>query len=158
MKRVFLFAIFYLITSQVVAQKACFYTALDGFAPAVKIGMEYRFTERWSLTASGGAFVLGSELISYNLFASYRTSALEKPLFFTINFGLLDNYVAYHKNSYSFNFGIEPGMGYQFKNESRLLLRLGWIVGYSYEEGKSYVLDIPNFAIAFSIPFKRKTK
>ena len=158
MKKIFIINILLINIAYSFSQKTCFYTAIDGFAPAAKIGIEYRFTERWSLTASGGAFVLGPELISYNLFASYRTSALEKPLYFNINFGLLDNYVAYHKNSYSFNFGIEPGMGYQFKNESRLLLRLGWIVGYDHENGKSYLLDIPNFAIAYSIPFKRKTK
>jgi hypothetical protein len=158
MKKLFIFTTLMLMTFASFTQKTCFYTAIDGLAPAAKIGIEYRFTERWSLTASGGTCVIGPELISYNLFATYITSNPEKPFYFSINFGLMDNYVVYNKNSYSFNFSIEPGIGYQFKNMSRLSLRLGWIVGLQYEEGKIMNLDIPNYALAFSIPFKKTAK
>ena len=67
--------------------------AIDGFAPALKVGLKKDLSDRFSIQGSAGCFIMGPIPLSWNVFGSYRITNPDKPLGINLNFGLLDNYI-----------------------------------------------------------------
>ena len=130
--------------------------AVDGLAPALKAGIKKDLTEKFSLQGSAGFCIVGAELLSWNLFGSYKLTGPEKPLGFCLNFGLLDNYVNIGSPIYTLGFGGGAGIYYVFRNNSTLQLRLGAITGPSMDEGQFRWLTLPNFGLEYAFPPRRK--
>ena len=140
--------------SQTVDKKL--FLAIDGLAPAAKIGVEKIASHRLSWKASAGFCIVGPSLISYNFFGTYKLSNPEKPFGFDVNFGFLDNYFDVVTPMFSLGLGGGPGIHYQFKNNSVLRFRLGVLTGPSVEKGKFSMLTLPNFGIEYTLPLKKK--
>jgi len=133
-----------------------FYSAVDGFAPALKIGIEKPLNERLSLKTSAGFCIFGLELFSYNLFASYRVTKTSKPTGIDINLGFLDNYKVFGQKEFIIGLGGGMGISHRFKNYSALAFRVGLIYGPHFHDKTTDYNVLPNFGIEYSIPFKIK--
>ena len=158
-KFVSIFCIFILISISNFAQtqKTQLYVAVDGFAPAVKIGFQKHSTERLSIKGSAGFFILGPNMMSYNLFGTYIISNPEKPFGLNVNFGLLDNYIEVTTPFFSLGAGAGAGVYYRFDNSSMLTFRLGVITGPAVERYKDpRLLTIPNFGIEYAFRPRKK--
>ncbi len=131
------------------------FVAIDGLAPAAKVGVEKIASQRLSWKASVGFCIVGPSLISYNYFGTYKISNPEKPFGFDVNFGFLDNYIDVVTPMFSLGLGGGPGIHYQFKNNSVLSFRLGLITGPSVEKREFSMLTLPNFGIEFAFPLRK---
>jgi hypothetical protein len=130
--------------------------AIDGFAPAVKVGIKKDLSERFSIQGSAGCFILGPSLLSWNVFGSYKLTNPEKSLSLSLNFGLLDNYIVLSEPMISLGFGGGAGLSYRFKNNSALTLRLGAITGPSLDQGEYRTLSLPNYGIEYAFHLRSK--
>lgn len=131
---------------------------IDGLAPALKVGMQQHFSERFSLQGAAGFCLVGPSLLSWNFFGSYLLTKPEKPWGLNIHFGLLDNYVDVLTPTYSLGLGTAAGVRYKFQNQSTLNFRLGMITGPSIDNKVFDFLTIPNFGIEYAFPIRYKTK
>lgn len=139
------------------AQDLYMAASIDGFAPALKLGIDYRFNERWGLNSGAGFCLVGPELLSANLFASYCLSNTEKPLSWLLHFGIMDVYFSVKDPLLTIGPGGGTGIRYRFKNDSHLMFRLGVLSGPQWEEGRELRrLTIPNIGITYSFQFPAK--
>jgi len=131
------------------------FMAVDGFAPALKFGVEKNTTERFSLKASVGFCIVGPALLAYNLFSTYIVSNPEKNFGVNLNFGLLDNYIDIFTPVFSLGFGGGTGIYWRFRNSSMLSIRLGIIAGPAIDKKEVLMLSIPNFGIEYAYVLNR---
>lgn len=130
--------------------------AIDGFAPALKVGLKKDLSDRFSIQGSAGCFIMGPIPLSWNVFGSYRITNPDKPLGIYLNFGLLDNYIVPSEPMISLGFGGGAGVSYTFHNNSTLSFRLGAIAGPSIDQGEYRTLTLPNYGIEYAFPLRAK--
>ncbi|MBN2805994.1 MAG: hypothetical protein JXR22_04995 [Prolixibacteraceae bacterium] len=128
--------------------------AIDGLAPALKVGIQKHYSERFYVQGSAGFCLVGPSLLSWNFFGTYLLTKPEKPWGLNVHFGLLDNYVDVLTPTYSLGLGAAAGLRYKFQNQSSLNFRLGIISGPSIDNKKFDFLTIPNFGIEYAFPMK----
>lgn len=148
----------FLMTAECLSQKADLklLVAVDGFAPALKVGLKKDLSDRFSIQGSAGFFIMGPSPLSWNVFGSYRITDPEKPLGINLNFGLLDNYVVPSEPMVSLGFGGGAGVSYTFHNNSTLSFRLGVLAGPSISHGEYRTLALPNYGIEYAFPLRGK--
>jgi hypothetical protein len=158
LRRILISFLLVLVTVQCLSQEADtkLLVAIDGFAPAVKVGIKKDLSERFSIQGSAGCFILGPSLLSWNVFGSYKLTNPEKSLSLSLNFGLLDNYIVLSEPMISLGFGGGAGLSYRFKNNSALTLRLGAITGPSLDQGEYRTLSLPNYGIEYAFHLRSK--
>ena len=127
--------------------------AVDGFAPAIKVGLKRNVSERLLVQGSAGFCIFGPSLLSYNVFGTYLLTSPQKPFGFHVNFGLLDNYIDLTGGMFSFGFGGGAGVHYIFQNKSMFTFRTGVIAGPAFDNSSTDLLAIPNFGIEYAFPF-----
>lgn len=127
------------------------FIAIDGFAPAIKFGIEKNTSERFSLKASAGFCLVGLSLLSYNFYGSYRITQADKKLGLNLNIGFLDNYIEVVTPMMSLGFGGGASIYYRFQNRSTLSFRLGMITGPSIDNKEFMMLTLPNFGIEYAL-------
>jgi len=132
------------------------FTAVDGFAPTVKIGLKKDLTDRYTLQGSAGFFVLGPSPFSWNLFGSYRLTDPGKHLGVHLNLGLLDNYIEVTSPMFSLGIGGGAGLSYRFRNNSALTFRLGMVTGPAIDTGEPRWLTLPNYGIEYDFPVRKR--
>lgn len=133
-----------------------YYSTVDGFAPALKIGIEKPLNERLSLKTAAGCCIFGLELLSYNLFASYKISKVSSPTGIDLNFGFLDNYKVFSKKEFIIGLGGGLGINQRFINTSALAFRVGLIYCPYFHNNIIEPIVLPNFDIEYSISFKKQ--
>jgi hypothetical protein len=135
---------------------ARFFAAVDGFAPALKIGIKKDLTERYTLQGSAGFFILGPSPFSWNLFGSYRLTDPGKPLGLHLNLGLLDNYIEVTSPMFSLGLGGGASVSYRFRNNSAITFRLGVVTGPAIDTGEACWLTLPNYGIEYDFPVRKR--
>lgn len=133
-----------------------FFAAVDGFAPALKIGIKKDLTDRYTLQGSAGFFVLGPSPFSWNLFGSYRLTDPGKPIGLHLNLGLLDNYIEVTSPMFSLGMGGGAGVSYRFRNNSALTFRMGMVTGPAIDTGEPRWLTLPNYGIEYDFPVRKR--
>lgn len=158
LKGILITALLVFISAKGLSQKADLklLVAIDGFAPALKVGLKKDLSERFSIQGSAGCFIMGPIPLSWNVFGSYRITNPEKPLGIHLNFGLLDNYIVPSEPMLSLGLGGGAGVSYTFHNNSTLSFRLGALAGPSIEHGEYRTLVLPNYGIEYAFPIRKK--
>ncbi|NLE33950.1 MAG: hypothetical protein GX622_02495 [Bacteroidales bacterium] len=133
-----------------------FFAAVDGLAPALKIGIKKDFTERYTLQGSAGFYMPGPSLMSWNLFGSYRLTDPKKPLGLHLNLGLLDNYIEVTSPMFSLGLGGGAGLSWRLRNNSALTFRLGVVTGPAIDTGETRWLTLPNYGIEYDFPVRNR--
>ena len=158
LKSILITCLLVVMTAEGLSQKADMklLLAIDGYAPALKVGLKKDLSDRFTIQGSAGCFIMGPSPLSWNVFASYRVTNPEKPLGLHLNFGLLDNYIVPSVPMVSLGFGGGAGISYTFHNNSTLSFRLGAITGPSVDEGEYRTLTLPNYGIEYALPLRGK--
>jgi len=144
------------VTNILYASNTNLFFAVDGFVPALKIGMERMTSDRLTLKSSIGFCLIGPSLLSYNFFCTYKLTNPEKPFGAHLNFGFLDNYIDVISPMFSLGIGGGAGIHYRFSNSSILSLRLGVITGPAIDNHVFEFLTLPNFGIEYAVSLSKE--